>query len=81
MRTSELKISQFEQRENINFWQILVKPAAEMFEMMQQVYGDDSLSLSVDFRLHRLFLQGRDNLEDDVRTGWPQTVRTERKIR
>jgi hypothetical protein len=52
-----------------------------MFEMMQQVYGDDSLSLSVDFRLHRLFLQGRDNLEDDVRTGWPQTVRTERKIR
>ncbi|KAJ4437672.1 hypothetical protein ANN_17817 [Periplaneta americana] len=48
--------------------------------MMQQVYGEDAVSRSVVFRWHRRFLQGRDSLEDDVRTGRPQTIRTERKI-
>ena len=48
--------------------------------MMQQVYGDDALSCSIVFRSHRRFLLGSDSLEDDVRTGRPQTVRTKRKI-
>ena len=48
---------------------------------MQQVYGDDALSRSVVFRWHRLFFsQGIGSLEDDVRTGRPQTVRTECRI-
>ena len=47
---------------------------------MQQVYGDDALSCSVVFRWHQRFSQGRCSLEDDVLTGRPQTVRTERKI-
>ncbi|KAJ4442695.1 hypothetical protein ANN_04284 [Periplaneta americana] len=80
MRTSEPEMSQFEQRANIKFCQKLGKTAAETFQMMQQVYGEDALNRSVVFRWHRRFLQGRDSLEDDVRTGRPQTIRTERKI-
>jgi hypothetical protein len=44
MRTSELGMSQFEQRENIKFCQKLDKTAAETFAIMQQVYGEDALS-------------------------------------
>ncbi|KAJ4427328.1 hypothetical protein ANN_24948 [Periplaneta americana] len=80
MRTSEPEMSQFEQRGNIKFCQKLGKTAAEAFQMMQQVYGEDAVSRSVVFRWHRRFLQGRDSLGDDVRTSRPQTIRTERKI-
>jgi hypothetical protein len=52
-----------------------------MFKIKQQVYGENALSRSVVFRWHRRFLQGRDSFEADVRTGCPQTVRTERKIK
>ena len=47
---------------------------------MQQVYGEDTLSRSVVFRWQQRFLQGKDSLEADVRTGQPQTVQTECKI-
>ena len=73
-------MSQLEQRTNIMFCQKLGKTATETIQMMQQVYGDDALSRSVVFRWHRLFSQGKDSLEDDLRTDRPQTVRTERKI-
>ena len=48
--------------------------------MMQQVNGDDAMSRSIVFRWHLGFSQGRDSLEDNVRTGRTQAVRTERKI-
>ena len=48
--------------------------------MKQQVYGDDALNRSAVFRWQRRFSQRADSLEDDVCTGGPQTVRTERKI-
>ena len=70
-----------EQRINIKFCQKLGNTSTETFQMMQQVYGDDALSLcSVQVGPTRRFSQGRDSLEDDVRTARPQTVRTERKI-
>ena len=47
MRTSELEMSQFEQRSNNKFYQILGKTAA--FEKMQQVYGKVTLFHSVLF--------------------------------
>ena len=48
--------------------------------MMQQIYGEDALSCSVVFRWHRHCLHGRGRLKNDVHTGRPQTVRTERNI-
>ena len=82
MSASELEYvaPQLEQRTNIKFCQKLGRTATETFQMMQQVYDDDALSHSVVFRWHRRFSQGRDSMEDDVRTGRSQTVRTQRKI-
>ena len=63
--------------------EILGKAATEAFHMMQEIDGDDTLSRSVVFRWHRcfsFFFLWRGSLEDDVRTGQPQTVRTERMI-
>ncbi|KAJ4429326.1 hypothetical protein ANN_26330 [Periplaneta americana] len=40
----------------------------------------EGLVVFLDNRVAPTFLQGRDSLEDDVRTGRPQTIRTERKI-
>ena len=39
----ETRESQFEQRENIKFYQKVGKAAVETFEMMQQFYGEDAL--------------------------------------
>ncbi|KAJ4430353.1 hypothetical protein ANN_22569 [Periplaneta americana] len=48
--------------------------------MMMQVYGDDNLGRSAAFQWYQRLSQGKDSLEDDERTGRPQTIRTERKI-
>ena len=48
--------------------------------IMQEVYDDDAMSRGFVFRWPRRFSQERDILEEAVRTGQPQTVRTERKI-
>ncbi|KAJ4427289.1 hypothetical protein ANN_24907 [Periplaneta americana] len=62
MRTSEPEMSQFEQRANIKFCQKLGKTAAETFQMMQQVYGEDAHSmpriLSQDQRDDRMTICG-----------------------
>ena len=79
MRTSELEMSEFEERANIKFCQKSGKNAAETFEMMQQVCSENSLSSNVVIG-NRWFLQGKDSLENDEWAGRPQTVRTERKI-
>ena len=57
MHTSEPEMSQFEQR--ADNCQKLGKTAAEMFQIMQQVYIEDALSHSVVFRCHRRFWQAR----------------------
>ena len=79
-KSENSSISQLEQWINIKFWNKLGKTAAETFQMMEEVYGDDALNRSVVFTWHRRFSQGRDYLENDVPTGRPQTVRTERNI-
>ncbi|KAJ4442516.1 hypothetical protein ANN_04103 [Periplaneta americana] len=62
MRTSEPEMSQFEQRANIKFCQKLGKTAAETFQMMQHVYGEDAHSvpriLSQDQRDDRMTICG-----------------------
>ena len=73
-------MSQLEQWTNIKFCQKLGKTAAKTFQMMQQVYGGDTLSRSVVITWHQHFSQRRDSLEDDVHTGRPEMVQTECKI-
>jgi hypothetical protein len=71
------RMSQFEQRVNINFCPELGKSAIETFQMVKQTYGKQALESSVVFKWHKRFPQGRDGLEDDKHMGWPRTVRTE----
>jgi hypothetical protein len=70
-------MSQFEQRENVQFCQILGKSASETFQMIKQAYGEEALGHSAVFKWHKRFAQGRNSWEDDGHTGRPRTVRTE----
>jgi hypothetical protein len=73
-------VSQFEQWAKIKFCQKLGKSASKMFQMIEQVYGEEALGRSAVLKWYKRFAQGRDSLEDDGHTGWPRTVRTELKI-
>jgi hypothetical protein len=69
-------MSQLEQRENVKFCQKLGKSTSEMFQMIMQAYGEEAYGRSAVFKWHKLFVQGRDSLEDDEHTGRPRTART-----
>jgi hypothetical protein len=58
-----------EQRTAIKFCFILRKSASETYELLQKAYGSDSLSRSTIFEWFKQFREGRDSLEDDVRSG------------
>jgi hypothetical protein len=65
-------MSQFEQRENVKFCQILGKSASETFKMKKQTYGQEALGRSAVSKWH--------SMDDDEHTGRPRTHRTKLKI-
>lgn len=68
----------FEQRANIKFCFKLGKTFTETHQMMKQVYGDDCLSRSRVHEWFKRFQEGREDLEDDERSGRPrETVNEE----
>lgn len=70
----------FEQRANIKFCFKLGKTFTETFNLMKQVYGDDSLSRS---RVHEWFTRfkdGREDIKDDQHPGASKTVSTPEAI-
>lgn len=69
-----------EQRINIKFCFKLGKTAAETYEMLKQVYGEEALSRSRTFEWFKRFRDGRESVEDDPHTGRPQSVRTPEAI-
>ncbi|KAG5316692.1 SETMR methyltransferase, partial [Acromyrmex insinuator] len=69
-----------EQRAVIKFNAKLGKSASETFRSMQQVYGSQCLSRTAVFEWHKRFLQGRETLEDDKKSGRPILVRTPEMI-
>ena len=44
--------------------------------MLQEVYGDETMSRSRIFEWHKRFKEGREDVEDDSRSGRPSTSRT-----
>ncbi|EGI67316.1 FLJ37770-like protein, partial [Acromyrmex echinatior] len=54
----------------------LGKSALETFRLMQQVYGSQCLGHTAVFEWHKRFLEGRETLEDDKKSGRPILVRT-----
>ncbi|KAG5306241.1 SETMR methyltransferase, partial [Acromyrmex insinuator] len=58
-----------EQRAVIKFNAKLGKSASETFRSMQQVYGSQCLGHTAVFNCHKRFLEGRETLEDDKKSG------------
>ncbi|KAG5316050.1 SETMR methyltransferase, partial [Pseudoatta argentina] len=61
-----------EQRAVIKFNAKLGKSASETFRSMQQVYGSQCLGRTAIFEWHKRFLEGRETIEDDKKSGRPQ---------
>jgi len=60
-----------EQRHAIKFCVKLNKSATETFASLTEAYGDPTLSGTVVFKWHKTFKEGRENVEDDSRSGRP----------
>jgi len=60
-----------EQRYAIKFCVKLNKSATETFASLTVAYGDATLSRTMVFKWHKAFKEGRENVEDDPRSGRP----------
>ena len=60
-----------EQRYAIKFCVKLNKSATETFASLTESYGVTSLSRTMVFKWHKAFKEGRENVEDNLRSGRP----------
>jgi transposase len=70
-----------EQRANIKFCFKLGKYFTETHQMMKQVYGNDCLSRSTIYEWFNRFKGGREDLNDDERSGRPREAVNEENIK
>ena len=69
-----------EQRINLKFLVRLGKTPTEAQKLLQEVHGNDKISRTRLFEWHRRFKQGREEVEDDHRSGRPSTSRTDENV-
>jgi len=48
--------------------------------MLVQVYGDNAMKKTAVYKWVKSFSEGRENVTDEERSGWPATSRTEENI-
>jgi hypothetical protein len=65
-----------EQRINIKFCAKLGKRASDTCVKLSEAYGRDAMEKSSVFEWHKRFEEGRENVEDDERSGHPESQRT-----
>ncbi|GFW47962.1 protein GVQW3 [Trichonephila clavipes] len=65
-----------EQRINLKFLVKLKNTPTECYKLLQEAYGDNSLSRVRVFEWCKRFSEGRESTEDDQRPGRPITVST-----
>ena len=53
---------------------------SQTFEMLQKVFGNETLSSATVFDWHRLFKEGRELVEDDYRSGRPSISKNDENI-
>ena len=67
----------FAMQENIEEWYTikfcvkLNKSATETFSSLTEAYGDATLSRTMVFKWHKALKEGRENVEDNTRSGRP----------
>ena len=69
-----------EQRINIKICIKLGKTATKILKMLSEVCGDSSMSRTKVFEWHKLFVKGREDVEDDTKSGRPCTSTTDANI-
>ena len=69
-----------EQRINLKFLVCLGKTPTEALKLLQKVYGDDMMSRTCLFERHKRFKEGREEVEDDHRSGRPFTSRADKNV-
>ena len=69
-----------EQRINLKFLVKLRKTPIECFKLLKEVYGEDVMSIMQIFEWHKRFEKGREEVEDDPKTGRPSTMRKDKNI-
>ena len=72
--------SKIEQRINLKFLVKLNKTATESFRMLTEVYGEECMSRARVFEWHKRFCEGREDVEDDERSGRPCTSKTDENV-
>ena len=67
-------------RINLKFLVRLGKTPTEALKLLQEVYGDDTMSRTRLIEWHRRFKEGREQVEDDHKSGRPSTSRTDENV-
>ena len=68
-------------RINLKFLMKLRKSPSECFKLLKEVYGKNVMSNPRVFEWHKRFKSGRQEMEDDPRSGRPSTAKTDENIR
>jgi len=76
----EMASTKLEQRYAIKFCVKLKDNAAETFRKLTQAYGDHTMSRAQVFRWHKAFMDGREEVEDEARSGRPSTTRNDETV-
>jgi len=69
-----------EQGINLKFLVRLGKTPTEALKLLQEDYGDDTMPRTHIFEWHRRFKEGKEEMEDDYRSGRPSTSRTKENV-
>jgi len=70
----------FEQGCAIKFFVKRGKSATAAYEGLQRVCGEHSLSRAQVFRCHKSFLEGREEVEDELRAGRPSSPKMDDNV-
>lgn len=70
-----------EQRYAIKFCVKLGKTGTETLEMLRQAYAKEALSSAQVFRWHKAFKDGREDVEDEQRSGCPSSSTSDQNVR
>ena len=68
------------QRINLKFLVRRGKTPTEALKLLQEVYGDNTISRTRLFDWHRRFKEGREEVEDDHRSRRPSTSRRDENV-
>ncbi|XP_071453429.1 protein GVQW3-like [Hetaerina americana] len=70
-----------EQRYSIKFAVKLGKSSTKTVGMINQAYGESAMSRNMIFRWHKMFVEGREEVDDEPRPGRPSTTLTGESVR